>query len=810
MKNVKFYPIIFLFLLLSGAVRSQVNKDTCTYSLEGEVLDVETKAPVRYATVKVKGAEIYAITDEDGKFVLRGLCAEENVIIVSCIGYSDTLSQEHHHHTGMSHIYLKQKVNTLDAVTISVENRKITGTQSTAQKTLKKEDFLTNPTQSLATALSEVDGVSFTSAGSNVQLPVIHGLYGNRILILNNGIKHGFQNWSSDHAPEIDISSASSLTVVKGAAGVQYGPEALGGAIIVESDPLYLNEPFKVGIGTGYQTNGRGYFGHANVGQGFKKWSYHIGGNYTRIGDRNAPDYSLTNSGKEEKAVNAGLRYHHKKLDVKLYYSYVDQNLALLRASVAESGDLFAKSINSDEPLYIAPFSYDINEPNQLTQHHLGKAEVSWWYVDDAKLTLRVGQQLNKRQEYDVRRNVEKPIIDLELTTSDYQLEWKHPDWKGLDGLIGVQLFTQDNNNNPGTGTTPFIPNYNTLRYSAFVIEDLKKGKNTFEVGARLDYEYNNVRGRETNQDLFKDEYSFTNLTSSVGYVRQVSESSVFRSNLGTAWRVPNMAELYSFGQHGFKTSYGLLRYYTNSEGSVKTDEVISMDESNVSPEKGYKFINEWVTEKKKNTLTITGYSHYIENYVYNRPYAVIGTIRGPMPVFIFDQTDALFFGADITWQRNWTKTVTGTYGISYLWSRNIRDNEPLINQPPVTTSYKLVWQTPMLWKTESSKITVKPSYTFQQFQAPRTVTPDELIDGTVEVDADDEIFDFMDAPEGYFLLDLSWSVSFKKLSASVTVQNVFDTSYRDYLNEMRYFADNPGRNILFTLNYVFTTKTKS
>ena len=115
-----------------------------------------------------------------------------------------------------------------------------------------------------------------------------------------------------------------------------------------------------------------------------------------------------------------------------------------------------------------------------------------------------------------------------------------------------------------------------------------------------------------------------------------------------------------------------------------------------------------------------------------------------------------------------------------------------------------------MLWKTESSKITVKPSYTFQQFQAPRTVTPDELIDGTVEVDADDEIFDFMDAPEGYFLLDLSWSVSFKKLSASVTVQNVFDTSYRNYLNEMRYFADNPGRNILFTLNYVFTTKTKS
>ena len=68
-------------------------------------------------------------------------------------------------------------------------------------------------------------------------------------------------------------------------------------------------------------------------------------------------------------------------------------------------------------------------------------------------------------------------------------------------------------------------------------------------------------------------------------------------------------------------------------------------------------------------------------------------------------------------------------------------------------------------------------------------------------------IFDFKDATEGYFLLDIGWRFSYKDLSASVTVNNLLNTRYRDYLNDMRYFADEPGINVLFTLNYLFKSK---
>jgi iron complex outermembrane receptor protein len=796
--------VVFSFFTFISTSFGYAQEVACTHTVSGTILDIETKKPIPYVTVKVRGTEKFTITNIDGEFLIEELCTDKNTLIISCFGYCNSVCEHNHQHGKSPHIFLTQDVLGLDTVTINALRRKEGGTESISQVHLKKSEIRFSPTKSLANVISEQQGVTFASTGNNVQLPVIHGLYGNRILILNNGLKHGFQNWGTDHAPEIDISSANAITIVKGAAGVRFGPEALGGAIIVESNPMYLKEPLYAEIGTSFQTNGKGVSTNFELGNGFEKWSYFFNGNSTKIGDRNTPNYNLKNSGKEEKSFGSGIRYHFENFDFKIYYSYVDQNLALLRSSVAESGNAFVKAINSDRPAFTDTFSYGIGEPNQLTKHHLVKAEVNWWYSDEGKLTFTGGRQLNKREEYDVRRNADKPIMDLDLITYDYQLEWKHPDWFKLDGLLGVQFFSQDNDNNPGTDFSLFIPNYNTNRFSVFLIESRKTEKNTFEFGLRFDHETNDIRGRETNTAIFRDNYSFTNVTASFGYVREISEKSTFRTNIGTAWRTPNMSELYSFGQHGFKTSFGLLRYYKNDDNVFKTDRVLNSNDSDVQPERGYKFINEFQTRQHNNTHTATFYTHYIQNYIFDRPIGVRGTFTGPMPVFVFDQTDAAFAGVDYTWKKTWNNEYSGNFGLSYLWSKNLSENQALINQPPISISYGLEWNQVNFWKFNSSKLLVKPNYTFQQFNAPRTVLAEDLIDGSVAIDPEAEIFDFKDAPKGYFLLDLVWSFKMKNLSGTISVNNLLNTSYRNYLNEMRYFADEPGRNIQFSLNYKF------
>ena len=131
----------------------------------------------------------------------------------------------------------------------------------------------------------------------------------------------------------------------------------------------------------------------------------------------------------------------------------------------------------------------------------------------------------------------------------------------------------------------------------------------------------------------------------------------------------------------------------------------------------------------------------------------------------------------------------------------------PLINQPPISTSLEIQWDQGKVWGFKTSKWIIRYSYTFRQLQAPRTVLPQSLIDGSKIITIDSEIFDFMNAPRDYFLLNLSWNFKWKNLSGSIAAQNLLNSRYRDYLNEMRYFADELGRNLLFTLNYSFRGK---
>ena len=87
------------------------------------------------------------------------------------------------------------------------------------------------------------------------------------------------------------------------------------------------------------------------------------------------------------------------------------------------------------------------------------------------------------------------------------------------------------------------------------------------------------------------------------------------------------------------------------------------------------------------------------------------------------------------------------------------------------------------------------------------TITPENLINGTASITSESDIFDFKDAPEGYFLLDFSWKININDFGFSLIVKNLLNEKYRNYLNEMRYFADEPGRNFIINLSYNFKKK---
>ena len=86
------------------------------------------------------------------------------------------------------------------------------------------------------------------------------------------------------------------------------------------------------------------------------------------------------------------------------------------------------------------------------------------------------------------------------------------------------------------------------------------------------------------------------------------------------------------------------------------------------------------------------------------------------------------------------------------------------------------------------------PSYTFKQFQVPKTISPEQFTDGSLTTIDYSEVFDIKDAPDGYFLFNLTWKIKKNNLSTNIKIKNLFNKKYRNYLNQMRYFADEPGR----------------
>jgi hypothetical protein len=80
--------------------------------------------------------------------------------------------------------------------------------------------------------LTEIAGVSSLKTGSSVVKPVINGLFGSRVPI-NNNVRLEDQEWGTD-MHQIDVNAAGKITVIKGASGLQFGGDAVGGLIIIE------------------------------------------------------------------------------------------------------------------------------------------------------------------------------------------------------------------------------------------------------------------------------------------------------------------------------------------------------------------------------------------------------------------------------------------------------------------------------------------------------------------------------------------------------------------------------------------------
>ena len=213
--------------------------------IEGLVRDVDSAEPLAGALVSLMGSGRTAVTHGDGSFHIVVPGPRRFSVRIERLGYR-TVSVEVDASSG------EMLVVEMEADPLSMPELVVTGSAvaRAANETLRPtsvfagEDLQRRLSGSVAETLASEPGVTVTNMGPGAAHPVIRGLSGDRILMLEDGERVGdVFSTGADHATALDPSAARRIEVIRGAGSILYGSNALGGVINVVRDEVPSSIP---------------------------------------------------------------------------------------------------------------------------------------------------------------------------------------------------------------------------------------------------------------------------------------------------------------------------------------------------------------------------------------------------------------------------------------------------------------------------------------------------------------------------------------------------------------------------------------
>jgi iron complex outermembrane receptor protein len=746
------------------------NAQECRYTIKISVVETHNFSPVYPAVIYIEALNRSFETGPDGNIVVDSVCAGNYIVRFHAMGYHEKVDS----FVVNGNEKVRMKVVLEDHMLKQVEVRgEQLPTVQQAKERMNAGQLSANSGKTLGDLLQAVNGVSTLSNGATIVKPVIHGLHSNRIVMVNNGIRQEDQQWGGEHAPNIDPFLANNITVIKGAAGVKYGTDAIGGVVLVEPAHLRKEPGWEGEVNLAGFSNNRMGVASAMAEHNFRKipaLSFRLQGTYKQGGNYRIPGYWAANTGVAETNYSTTVGYRKLHWGTELFYSHFNTDIGIYRGSHTGNQADLINAINSDTPLVHANFTYDLQRPRQDVVHDLVKART---YIDSrwGMWNFVYGYQHNFRQEYDVLRTASaRAQLNLTLNTQTFNINLDHKPVKGIAGQVGMDGSYQDNFFRDGDRL--FIPTYTSLATAGYLIERYKKDKWMFEGGLRYDYRWYGVYNPEgSNQQIVYYEFDYQNLSGTLGLKQQLKPNWDWSLTLANAWRAPQASELFSAGLH-----HGAAR--------------VELGNKYLLPEKSYSLgleTNYVLRDKLKTTISL--YSQYIADYIYLEPGPALLTIRGYFKTFNYKQTNAWLNGSDISLHYQWNNYLESSIKGSFLRARDYKKNDWLILMPADRLMFNSKYTRTLSKTLRECYIGVDLKYVFEQTRIP----------------ANFDSIDYPRPPKEYFLLDASIGTCLQitekqPLYISISATNILNSKYRDYLDVFRYFINQPGINVVLRI----------
>ena len=486
-------------------------------TLKGRLLNSLNATPLSGATVQIDELRRQTTSEADGTFTFESVPPGTYHLSVLAQGYS-TRRTEVRVAADAPPIELQVDfdLHFEEVVSVSGDARSQFDTfQPTS--VLAGQELSKQLEMSLGATLESQPGVAARSFGPAPARPVIRGLDGDRVLILQDGQRLGdLSSQSGDHGVSINPAAAQKIEVVRGPATLLYGANAIGGLVNVITDEIPTKPMMGVSgnltFDLGSAASEGGAAGDVHVGNG--KLALHLGAGGHRSGDVDTPEGEVVNSQSRNGFGNVGLSWTGANSYFGGSYGYDDTKYGI---PVIEEGQV------------------------QLTpRRHAFSLRAGGQGLEGAFDSYRATLAI-RRYKHD---ELEGEQVGTAFTNNTEEIEvmGSHRALGRLKGSVGGWVL---NRAFDATGEEALSPAVDQQGFAAFLYEEVTWPHVTFQFGGRLDH-----TGYQPNGE---PDRSFTTGSGSLGLLVRPAAADdrlTIAFSAARAARSPALEELFYYGSH--------------------------------------------------------------------------------------------------------------------------------------------------------------------------------------------------------------------------------------------------------------------
>src|SRR5438876_700669 len=397
----------------------------------------------------------------------------------------------------------------------------------------------------LSGRVADLPGINALTTGQQIGKPIIRGLTGPRVLVLEDGSRLEDYSWSDEDGPSIDARLAQRVEVIRGPASVLYGSDALGGVVNVIPEELPDANRGPATIRSAFELSGASNNAEvdaaARVEGASGGWGWRVYGIGRLAGSLHTPAGELDNTGFNALSGEASVGTRSARGSTTLRYSRYGGEFKLLEAEGPPAGGTEGGGPErklSDDRLQVASEyllgGLRLETKAQWQRHWLSE-------VSDTGTGGGPGGQPLEGTTFDLLLNT----LTLDVLAHHAAGGEAH-----VQGTVGVAGVSQVNHTR---GPVPLVPDARARSAAAFVFEELALagGRWTLLAGGRIDLRRLTADSNPA-LALGPERRDYTALSGTVGVVYRPPPvaSLALTGNLGRAWRAPTLFELFANGPH--------------------------------------------------------------------------------------------------------------------------------------------------------------------------------------------------------------------------------------------------------------------